>query len=115
MVFMKPRFILKKKKTPEVQRPSVASSPLLIQTRLLRNWPIWKLKDTVKYLQRNSDPRHIIWKYTGQIFLCWILLHCSKHFFSVCFFSETQKWTSTIDLEIALKRAIRRRQSSSSD
>ena len=38
--------------------------------------------------------------------------------FSVFVFSETQKWTSTIDLEIALKRAIRRRQgvpSSSSD
>ena len=101
MVFMKPCFILKKKKTPEVQRPSVASSPLLIQTRLLRNWPIWKLKDTLEYLQHNSDPRHIIWKYKGQIF--YVGFYCIVPSIFSVFLSETQKWTSTIDLEIALK------------
>ena len=87
MVFMKPRFILKKKKSPpEVQRPSVASSPLLIQTRLLRNWPIWKLKHTLEYLQRNSDPRQSIWKYVGQFFLCWILSVALFQAFFQCLF-----------------------------
>lgn len=56
MEFMKPRFILKKK--PAVLQKPVSPNPQLIQSQLLRTWPIWKLKQKLEYLKKNSDPRH---------------------------------------------------------